>query len=464
MYASLDYKGYKDEKSLIDALGSKGVMIQGSNVIDLNMDTAVHTFSPKTEEEVKAAEAKKYAERDDGLSPDDLPSGKLTISTVANGDQPQEKVGDSPKNLPQPIEAKPWVAKKIEDYRAMEAAGKITKFEPNLEIKDHFEAKVDGVSVKYSTPDNVQVSENADIKTFETILNEPDNQNRTINFAEGMPHQTAVLLKAACLLNGRSMTGAVPDFEKADWKNLAASLGAERFAALQEAINKANGKPAAEKQPKTEENPNKDKAAEPKTNTADEPKRVINGAEELNKDAERLREIRQKFEGMKAYGWIEVVTDENGKPKIEPGKQFADQQSDEAKAMVASANKLFVEAAAIVTSNKNVKGDLNDKQQADNATFNEERLKYLRDHMDKNSLEKHEAKADQVALIHAKRMGLTDEKVTRTVKEGDKFVEKEVETLKGNALNEYKSAHYADGSAMKARIDKVLQARKQSTK
>lgn len=442
----LKKEDYENADAMIAAINASDYIIDGDKV--LIKDGSENGRLVAEYDKEKDAMVDKSAEN----------GGKnLTISIY----KPDE---EDTKNLPQPIEAEPWVAKKIADYRAMETAGKITKFEPNLEIKDHFEAQVDGVSVKYSTPDNVQVSENADIKTFETILNEPDNQNRTINFAEGMPHQTAVLLKAACLLNGRNMIGAMPDFEKADLKNLAASLGAERFAALQEAINKANGQPATEKQPKTEENPNKDKAAEPKTNTADEPKRVINGAEELNKDAERLREIRQKFEGMKAYGWIEVVTDEKGKPKIEPGRQFADPQSDEAKAMVASANKLFVEAAAIVTSNKNVKGDLNDKQQADNATFNEERLKYLRDHMDKNSLEKHEAKADQVALIHAKRMGLTDEKVTRTVKEGDKFVEKEVETLKGDALNEYKSAHYADGSAMKARIDKVLQARKQSTK
>lgn len=394
----------------------------------------------------------------------------VEVTTI--GTLPKEKTEENKENLPQPIEAKPWVLKKIEDYRAMETAGKIGKFEPNMEIKDHFEAKVDGVTVKYSSPDNVQVSENADIKTFEIILNEPDNKNRTINFAEGMPHETSMLLKAACMLNGRAMTGALPEFSEGDLEKLAASLGAERYAALQEAISKANG----ENQPKTEEAPEKGNTEETESKSADEAKRVIGSAEDLNKDAERLREIRQKFEGMKAYGWIAMAEGEDGKPKIVPGRQFEDPQSDEAKTMVASANKLFTEAAEIVMSNKTFaaglkkddkgkfESELSDQQKADNATFNAERMEYIRSHMSKESLEKHEAKADQVALIHAKRMGLIDEKVTRTVKEGDKFVEKEVETLKDDALKEYKSAHYADGSAMKARIDKVLKDRKQSEK
>ncbi len=358
-------------------------------------------------------------------------------------------ISDEDKNLPQPTNAETWVLKKIQNYQAMEAAGKIAKFEPNLEIKDHFEAKVDGVTVTYSSPDSVKVSENADIKTFETIINEPDNKNRTINFTEGMPHETAVLLRAACLLNGRKMTGDVPEFSPEDMQKLAANLGADRFKQLTDAMNPQN-----QPQQPVIENTTENNA--PKNNTDTQP-RVISNAEELSNDADRLREIRKKFEGMKEYGWIAVGKDKDGKPIILPGHQFSNPESTEAKAMVESANKLFTEAAEIVNSKKNVEGKLNDKQKDDIQTFNEERLENLRRNMNKEELDKHDAKADAVALIHAKRMGLTNAEVTYKVKEGDKFVEKPVETMaEGKAKEEYKKLHYTENPTMKARIDKLL--------
>ncbi len=373
----------------------------------------------------------------------------------------------APTNEEQP---KDWVDKKIAHYKALAEAGKITGFDYDKENKTEFIAYFNNATIHYTSEDSVQVSENANISVYETILQEPSNKNRTVNFAENMPHDAAMHLKAACLLNGNAMTGTQPEFTADDLQKLSQELGEERFKELQDKIREASNQPKTEEnQPKTEENTEN---KQPKSD------RVISNAEELGKDAERLREIKKKFEGLKEFGWIAVVTDENGKPDIAPGRQFSDPESDEAKAMVKAAKQLFNEAAEIVKSNKSfksefvkdgegIKSSLNDQQKADLVTFNEERLQHLRNDMDKEALKKHDEKADKVALIHAKRMGLKEVeniKVTRMVKEGDQFVEKEVKTIENEAQrNAYKEEH-AKSPEFNERIAKIIQQQNQTVK
>ncbi|MBQ7632721.1 MAG: hypothetical protein IJS88_01230 [Alphaproteobacteria bacterium] len=277
-------------------------------------------------------------------------------------DDKELKVGvisDESKNLPQPTNMKKWVLKKIQNYQAMEAAGKIKKFEPNLEIKDHFEAKVDGVTVTYSSPDSVKVSENADIKTFETIINEPDNQNRTINFTEGMPHETAVLLRAACLLNGRKITGDVPEFSPEDMQKLAANLGADRFKQLTDAMNPQN-------QPQQP-------VIENKTNS-EEREIIINSPEDLDKvlaDAQKARkDLKDKFD----KGFIGFK--ENPKTKeneIIAGPKLQDNPDKE---------KILEEAKA--------NGDLLVAITKAHDKYNKKKLEQIRSNMDPDKLAEHD--------------------------------------------------------------------------
>lgn len=433
-YANLNYKDYKDEASLLAALEQHSVIIQGNNVIDLNMEQTVHTFTPKTKEEMEADKAKKYALRDDGLSPEDLPSGKLTVSVIT----PDKDTINTPAPLKEPQEEdkpekpKNWVQKKIEDYTAMSDAGKITNFDYDKENKEEFIASFDGATVHYSSPDNVNVSENAGIKVFETILNEPDNQNRTINFADNMPHDTAVHLKAACLLNGRAMTGAQPEFTAEDLQKLSQELGPERFKKLNEALN-----------PQRE-------AEQPVQAAPTEEKTPVSSVEELGKAAESIRGIKEKFNKMKEDGLIAVTTNlETQKPEIIAGPALSDKSEEEQKKAVADANALIADAAEIVTSSKTLSGKLNEAQQKDNNTFNEERLEQIRNGMDQKKLAEHDAKADNVALIHAKRMGLVDIEVKDS--KGN-----EVKTIEDKAQRDAYTAERNKNPELKARIAEVV--------
>lgn len=92
-----------------------------------------------------------------------------------------------------------------------------------------------------------------------------------------------------------------------------------------------------------------------------------------------------------------------------------------------------------------------------NDDFNQERLSHIRDNMNADALAAHDAKADKVALIHAKRMGLTDVEVKDH--NGN-----EVKTIE----DESQRKAYADARNknpdLKARIDKVVQQSKQQTR
>ncbi len=338
------------------------------------------------------------------LIKDGSENGKLVAEYDKDKDKMVEKEADEKKNnkelkvgvindTPAPQEEKQpekpvyWVQKKIDDYTAMSAAGKITDFTYDKENKTEFVASFDGATIHYSSPDNVNVSENAGIKVFETILNEPDNQNRTINFADNMPHDTAIHLKAACLLNGRAMTGAQPEFTDADLQKLSQELGPERFKQLNEAINP---------QPEGEKPAKEEKAA------------AISNVEELSKAVESIRDIKEKFNKMKENGLIAVTTNlETKKPEIVAGPAFSGKSEEEqkkAEKAVTDAKALIAEAAEIVMSSKTLSGKLNEAQQKDNNTFNEERLERIRNDMDQKKLGEHDALSPEARAEKVKKL------------------------------------------------------------
>ena len=387
LYANEDYKRFKNEQELQDALSSKGVLIQGNNVIDLNMESVVHTFSPKTEEEVKAQEAKKYMERDDGLDPSDLPSKEEKkepepTPVTVNAMDPVNENEEEKEEPEQPLD---WVQKKIRDYKAMETEGKISNVVIKEDLKTEFEAQVDGGTIHYSSPDNVSISNDAKIKTFEAVMMEPDNLGRPINFGENMPHDMAVRLVAACVLHGNKMQGNVPELTAEDLQMLQSELG-DRFGDFQKKLaemTKPKEERTGEEKP-TEEKPSEEKPMEEKVK--------LTTAEELGKAAESLKGIKEQFEQMKNDGLIAVTTNlETKKPEIVAGPAFDDPTSAEAKKVVDDANALIASAAAIVKSSKTVSGKLNEEQAKQNNEFNQERLEHLRKTMDQKKLAEHDA-------------------------------------------------------------------------
>ena len=436
-FAGLDWKNYKDNDSISKAIADQGLLISGNKIIDLTTESLVATVEPKTDEEKKAQEAADYANRDDGLSPEDLPEKNLTIGKLDDGNSRDE---------PQPDKPKTWVQKKIDHYTELAQTGKIADFSYDKENKNEFVASFNNASIHYTSEDNVQISDNAGINVFETILNEEENKNRNINFAQNMPHDMAMRLKAACMLHDRNMGGEIPDFTQADLEKLSQELGAERFRELQEKIAAQDQKKSLPARVNNNENVDENK-----------------GEKSLSDAVEELKRIRKDFEQMKADGKIVVKTNPETKlPEIVSGPALEGKPVDEKLQAVKDANALIAEAGELVKSGAKTADNTKEVDAKTNNDFNHERMSHIRDNMNADALAAHEAKADQVALIHAKRMGLISDKVVRKVKEGDKFVEKEVETIKDDA--ERKAYADARSSDMKARIDKVVEKSKQSTR
>ena len=435
-FAGLDWKKYKDNDSISKAIAEQGLLINGNQIIDMTTESLVATVEPKTEEEKKKKEAYDHMNGDEGLSPEDLPSKEDKKAPALTFDKLDK---DKEREEPQPEQPKPWVQKKIEHYTELAQTGKIQDFSYDKENKNEFVASFDGASIHYSSPDNVQVSEKAGIKVFETILNEEDNKNRDINFADNMPHDMAIHLKAACLLNDRTMIGSQPDFTQEDLEKLNQELGAERFKELQEKI-------AAQNQQKSL--PSKTQNSEITEEKADKP---------LTESVQKLQEIRQEFEKMKTDGLIAVQTNKETKmPEIVSGPALSGKSVEEKLEIVKAANALIAEAGALVKSGAKTQENTQGIEAKTNDAFNQERLQHIRENMNQDKLAAHEAKADQVALIHAKRMGLTDVDVKD--RNGN-----EVQTIEDKAQRDAYAEARNKNPELSARIAKVVK-QQQATK
>jgi len=265
-------------------------------------------------------------------------------------------------NTQQPQQPQTWVERKIANYREMAESGKIAEFEPTPEAKDYFEAKVNGAIVRYDNKNSVKVSENANISVFEAILNEKDNLSRTINFAEGMPHGTAMRLLAACLLNGRAMSGSIPEFTEDDKQKLNSELGPERFAKLQNIIG----------------NNENSSASNIKT---------IDSIDDIKKQNEELYKIREQFEKMRENSEIAIVSDmKTHKVDIVAGEAIKDKNEEEQKVYIDKAKKLFNDALAIVKAKKTLEGALTKEEQNHHNDFINHRLELLRSTLDQKKL------------------------------------------------------------------------------
>ena len=351
--AGIDWKKCASVEEVMGKINDAGYIVDGDKVLikDGSEDGKLVAEYDKDKDKMVEKEAGEKKDKE------------LKVGVINETPVPQEE-----KQPEKPLD---WVQKKIDDYTAMSAAGKIADFTYDKENKTEFVASFDGATIHYSSPDNVNVSENAGIKVFETILNEPDNQNRTINFADNMPHDTAIHLKAACLLNGRAMTGAQPEFTEADLQKLSQELGPERFKQLNDALHPER---EAEKPAKEEKAP------------------VISSVEELGQAAESIRGIKEKFNKMKEDGLIAVTTNlETKKPEIVAGPALSGKSEEEQKKAVADANALITDAAEIVMASKTLSGKLNEAQQKDNNTFNEERLEHIRNGMNQQQLAEHDS-------------------------------------------------------------------------
>ncbi|MBQ9271085.1 MAG: hypothetical protein IJ218_02320 [Alphaproteobacteria bacterium] len=445
--AELKLEDYKTKDEILGKIADAGYIIAGDKVLkkgegetqdvvaeyDKEKDAMIE--KKKTEEStIDSKDAKDDMLGDDGLDLGDLPSKEdklpaknkdataLTVNPLEN-----EETKEPPAD-------KTWIQKKVENYQAMSAANKIGAFKINqgLEPEDkEFEVEfVEGGTIRYSSPDNVNISNDAKIKTFEAVMMENDNIGRPINFGENMPHDMAVRLAAACVLHGNKMIGNVPELTPEDMQLLKNELG-DRFGEFEKKLAEQN-KP--EKEHTAEKKSTEDKTPKVIEEKPAEEKVKLSTAEELGKAAENLKGIKEQFEQMKKDGLIAVSTNlETKKPEIVAGPSLKDKPQEEQKKVVADANALIASAAAIVQSSKTLSGKLNEEQAKQNNAFNEERLQYIRDNMNQKKLAEHDA----LKTPEARKQRLDEMHKDMATKLGIIAPEGENKPLKGEARDNY---------------------------
>lgn len=261
--------------------------------------------------------------------------------------QPEDKTNE---------ETPDWVTEKAKWYKAQAEAGEIENYEQDTS-KEGFAAKFNNAEIHYSSPDEVTVSQDAEYKVFDTMLKEPDNKGRPIEFPDNASKEVTTRLYAACVLNGNPMQGAVPT--ELDAKTLSkCGLSEEQIKQVQDHLaasqnkNKDVEKTTEEKETKNNEAPD------------------LQISDKAKADIQKISEIKKNFEQMKKDGLIAIQKDENGKPQIVAGEKGSDADVKNATAIMKEAAEL-VKAGLSENRGKDIAHDtvkLENKQQKDTNT------------------------------------------------------------------------------------------------
>lgn len=261
--------------------------------------------------------------------------------------QPEDKTNE---------ETPDWVTKKAKWYKAQAEAGEIENYEQDTS-KEGFAAKFNNAEIHYSSPDEVTVSQDAEYKVFDTMMKEPDNKGRPIEFPDNASKEVTTRLYAACVLNGNPMQGAVPT--ELDAETLSkCGLSEEQIKQVQDHLaasqNKNNDveKTTEEKETKNNETPD------------------LQISDKAKADIQKISEIKKNFEQMKKDGLIAIQKDENGKPQIVAGEKGSDADVKNATAIMKEAAEL-VKAGLSENRGKDIAHDtvkLENKQQKDTNT------------------------------------------------------------------------------------------------
>lgn len=261
--------------------------------------------------------------------------------------QPEDKTNE---------ETPDWVTEKAKWYKAQAEAGEIENYEQDTS-KEGFAAKFNNAEIHYSSPDEVTVSQDAEYKVFDTMLKEPDNKGRPIEFPDNASKEVTTRLYAACVLNGNPMQGAVPT--ELDAETLSkCGLSEEQIKQVQDHLaasqnkNKDVEKTTEEKETKNNEAPD------------------LQISDKAKADIQKISEIKKNFEQMKKDGLIAIQKDENGKPQIVAGEKGSDADVKNATAIMKEAAEL-VKAGLSENRGKDIAHDtvkLENKQQKDTNT------------------------------------------------------------------------------------------------
>ena len=387
--AGLDATKYENKDQLNDALLGAGVIINGEQIL-------IRDGSTDAIEKAKEMDPENKDDKVKVVNKEEFDKAKKEMLTEQHKDKPLNVKETGAEEEKEPQIDRTWIEKKIENYKAMEAENKIGKINVtqglNKEDKE-FEVEVDGGTIHYSSPDNVSISNDAQIKTFEAVLMEDDNVGRPINFGENMPHDMAVRLAAACVLHDNKMIGAKPELTPEDMQMLQSELG-ERFEEFNKKFQEMN-KPEEEK---TDEGKGGEKKEEKTDEGKGDEKIVITSPDELKKFLDDAQKASIDLKKKKEDGDISFETDSETKktkavagPNLEKRTDLNDEQK---KQLVDDAN----EKVNLIESIK----DAHDK-------YNKQKIEKLRSKMDATKLAEHDALRGTV---------ITDEKGNPILKDG----------------------------------------------
>ena len=372
-----------------------------------------------------------------------------------------EKKESEPKTNEDTPEAVDWIKKKIKDYQDMadskiEGCPKLDGYMHDKNIKDGFAASFNGGSIHYTGPDNVTVSKESGLIIFETLVTEPDNRGRPVNFGPNLEHEQAVKLMAACLIHGNQLGNNVPKLTADDVRAVEIELKDRP-----EDLKKFQEKVGAYVQTQ-QQNTDTNEGAEAKTNVFDDETRkqikeaLANQYEMASMERSGKIAFTGKGETAVAVKGADCSDEDFNKYNELKGKQeedkkfLADKFVENPVEMRAIINEMIKEK----TNGHTKQSELTDAEKNDLASIRSTQLSALRDRMAKN------ATGDTNALMeHDKRILA----LSGRLDEGDKaFVTKngekqEVKALTGDAKEKFE-ARNADA------IDRALKNYRANTK
>ena len=209
--AGLNPNDYDSSEKLREAVEAQNFKIQGDEIlkIDGSFENNDHNNS---EEKQNTADEVHQANNEN--------SEQLTVTELDN--QTPSAAAPAEENIPE------WVKEKAEWYKNEAQKNNIKDYEQTQADTNGFSASFNGAAIHYASKDSVAVSKQAGIEVFETMLSEPHNQGRVVNFAPDMSPEMAARLIAACVLHGNEMTNA-PQLTKEMADLLKQELGDNRF-------------------------------------------------------------------------------------------------------------------------------------------------------------------------------------------------------------------------------------------
>lgn len=354
-----------------------------------------------------------------------------------------------------------WIKKKIKDYQDMadgkiEGCPKLNGYVHDKDIRDGFAASFNGGHIHYTGPDNVTVSKESGLIIFETLVTEPDNRGRPVNFGPNLEHEQAVKLLAACLIHDNQLGNNVPHLTEEDLKMIENELKDRP-----EDLKKFQEKTSTQAKPQ-QQNTDSNDAPEAKENPFDDKtkKQIKEALDNQYEMASMERSGKIAFTG-KGETAVPVKGTDCSDDDFKKYNELKGKQEEDKKFLAEKFVENPAEMRAIInemikekTNGHTKQSELTDTEKNDLASVRKAQLSALRDKMAKT------ADGDSNALMeHDKRILA----LSGRLNEGDKaFVVKngekqEVKALTGDAKEKFEARN-------KAAIDRALKNYQTNTK